>query len=855
MEILSFVSKLVGFAAGKNADRSSTVKQKASVRSVLRREIARNPENPDSHSAYASFLLAEGDVWNSFLHLRKSYLLSPTPEKEGRLLELIGTSDNYAAVLQAMDTQFDSKFYLARHPDVSKVTELADVHYLLYGWKEDRQPSRFFDPKFYRSVQGHLFSDRTFPLVHLAEEGRKKGFLGNSVAETIWFEPIAPDDRAWEEVSPAVRTKDTRAVVILPVYKGYDETLASIFHALRSRRGDQYSLLVVNDFGPDQDLNTRLRDLAEKGLFEYRFSDVNKGFVRTINHALVELSGDLDVVLLNSDAYVFPGWFARLIAHAEKNPLAATITPLSNNATLCSYPLIDQDNALALECSAEEMDRLVAEANKGIAVEAPTGVGFCFFMRRAVIERIGVLDEESFLVGYGEENDFCMRALNHGFQNLIACDVFAYHVGSVSFSAIKEENFWKGQSVLEQKHPNYLPLVMGHMDSQATRFARRNIDLARLLAAKKNPVIFITHRWSGGIDTYLKSVMNELEIMGDHYVAVRVHDKHLLTVETVGVSRLFLPNLASIDIRTESDFIVQLLRRLQPKFLHMNSFAGLDWHSHKKMLSNIKNANVPYKYILHDYSAISQFYQLLRPDNLYAGIPTVQDLKRWSVMKDNSGAMDGSEPVERLETYRDFLAGADDIEVPSIAAQQVFTAYFGGLRSTLAPHKDHLPDLPKATRRTSDGKIKVAVIGAIGPHKGSDILLALAKDSKNRNLNIEYLVIGYSNQDEALKEHGVAVTGPYQSETQAIEKLSDLKPDLILIPSIWPETFCYTLSLALKLKMPPVVFDLGAQAERTSALDWAVRVPVDFMKWPSKLSDLIVNLNISNLWERAANSH
>jgi hypothetical protein len=42
---------------------------------------------------------------------------------------------------------------------------------------------------------------------------------------------------------------------------------------------------------------------------------------------------------------------------------------------------------------------------------------------------------------------------------------------------------------------------------------------------------------------------------------------------------------------------------------------------------------------------------------------------------------------------------------------------------------------------------------------------------------------------------------------------------LIWIPSIWPETYCYVLSAALRSGTQVAVFDLGAQAERVRAHD------------------------------------
>lgn len=187
-----------------------------------------------------------------------------------------------------------------------------------------------------------------------------------NVNNKLWFIPTIPSDHDWNSLQPAKYTLTTRCVVILPVYKGLDETLCSVFHALKSRADDPYSLLVINDAGPDEKLNTKLQQLSELGLFDYYVNENNLGFVKTVNYAIENLSHNLDVILLNSDAFVFNGWFERMIRHADQDESIATITPMSNNATICSYPYICQDNSAGLEVSPSQLDTLASNINKGL---------------------------------------------------------------------------------------------------------------------------------------------------------------------------------------------------------------------------------------------------------------------------------------------------------------------------------------------------------------------------------------------------------------------------------------------------------------------------------------------------------
>src|SRR5690606_41540290 len=60
--------------------------------------------------------------------------------------------------------------------------------------------------------------------------------------------------------------------------------------------------------------------------------------------------------------------------------------------------------------------------------------GFCMCIKREVFEIIGGFDEVAFPSGYGEENDFCIRAAENGFRLNIAIDAFVFHAKSKSYS-------------------------------------------------------------------------------------------------------------------------------------------------------------------------------------------------------------------------------------------------------------------------------------------------------------------------------------------------------------------------------------------------------------------------------------
>jgi hypothetical protein len=102
--------------------------------------------------------------------------------------------------------------------------------------------------------------------------------------------------------------------------------------------------------------------------------------------------------------------------------------------------------------------------------ELPTGNGFCMFVKRELIARIGTMDADAFPAGYGEENDFCQRAELAGFRNIVAGNVLVRHERSASFGDARRAALGvQGMAVLRARYPGYEAAVAATLYS----FARR----------------------------------------------------------------------------------------------------------------------------------------------------------------------------------------------------------------------------------------------------------------------------------------------------------------------------------------------------------------------------------------------
>lgn len=267
--------------------------------------------------------------------------------------------------------------------------------------------------------------------------------------------------------------------VVIPVYRGLAETRRCVESVLACRQASAHEVVVLDDASPEPEIAAYLDALAREGRVTLLRNESNQGFVRTVNRGMA-LHGDRDVVLLNSDTEVANDWLDRLHAAAHHAPDVATATPFSNNATICSYPFEGWGGGVPGTLGLAELDRLVARANAGRTLDIPTAVGFCMYIRRDALARLGLFDAERFGRGYGEENDFCMRALKAGLRHVIAGDVFVYHEGSVSFSEERWALMKAASAALLEAHPDYTRRVHEWIMADPANDLRLAIDIARV---------------------------------------------------------------------------------------------------------------------------------------------------------------------------------------------------------------------------------------------------------------------------------------------------------------------------------------------------------------------------------------
>ena len=192
--------------------------------------------------------------------------------------------------------------------------------------------------------------------------------------------------------------------IVVPVYNAPDDVRACVASVLAHLRPDA-RLVLIDDASPDPDIGKYFASLAGRTNEQFVLlrNETNLGFTGTANRGMQLTRAD--VVLLNSDTIVSRGWLDALLDCAATDATIGTITPFSNNAEICSFPNFCADNPWPAGADPEDIRRALATAAVPTYPDLPTGVGFCMYVRRALLDAIGPFDL-AFGKGYGEENDF-----------------------------------------------------------------------------------------------------------------------------------------------------------------------------------------------------------------------------------------------------------------------------------------------------------------------------------------------------------------------------------------------------------------------------------------------------------------
>jgi len=614
---------------------------------------------------------------------------------------------------------------------------------------------------------------------------------------------------------------DNRTVaIIVPVYKGIEETISCLSSVFNSKNSTLYRVIVINDCSPEIGMQNALDSLKDDYPLELIINEHNLGFVGTANRGM-RLAEQQDVILLNSDTVVADGWLDAITKVAKSSEEIATVTPISNNATICSFPNFCSDNELPEGYDVAALARLCA-SNTSEPVELPTAHGYCMFIKRQALNEIGYFDEQAWGKGYGEENDFSMRATKLGWKHVSTNKTFIQHIGSVSFAEDAAGFIENNLSKLNDLYPDYPGLVQEFVINDPMRRLRNELaekllinelNTASVLApAKGKAILFVSLSFGGGTKKSSDDLARMLAREGQAVFLLTTKDNIIWNVQS------YKSNISvQFKIAEEKSEFFSFLQQLdiwQVHYQHWLEFGSEVWG-----IPEILNCG--YRVTLHDYYSVCPRVEFLTFDDKYCENEATRDCN--SCIQKLGAYPSSYNQLENIgstvESWREYsekkLSQAESVIVPSQDTKQRIERYISLKNIEVIQHSEEEKafNIIRSKKNQSD-EINIGFVGALGYQKGLSILKNIAHEIKIKQLNIKLTVIGYTSDNAYLEQFDfVSIIGAYDNR-DLNRLLNESAVDVVFLSSITPETFGYTYAEVINQGTPVVAFKHGAIVER-----------------------------------------
>ncbi len=752
------------------------------------------------------------------------------------LLSVVDAAITKSDRASELSARFDRVPFVKLSEDTIIDAEVLDTILSGIGEKEEIDDSQVHHSDSVSMSWSHQFI-RALP--EMARQNKRKYGLFQARALSGGHGEISPCS---EEVKVIASPLSGDSVdVIIPIHNApayLEKCLDSVF----KNTAIDFNLLLVDDCSADERVASILKEAEQRARPKNMLSlkverlsrnigfpgAVNVGLRQSLHHA----------VILNSDTEVPPGWLGRLIKPLLEDSTIASVTPLSNRATICSFPRFCEDNDLPSGVSTEEMDREIARCGINETIEIPTGVGFCMAMSRAALDAVGFFDQELFGVGYGEENDWCFRAAKAGYRSVAIANLFVFHDDGASFatlrSASKIRRIENNLEKVEVVHPEYSFVVQQFLSYDPLQAIRDHL-LMRITESQerhsKSPsrkhILYVTNQeLGGGSHDYL---FDRIENRTDDEIA------YLLDVgPTYATFREFgqdgkasvkheLANLAIEDFRS-------LLDVYQIDEIFVNQLVGADVF---KLINLIGESGKPYTYFIHDYFCACPTVNLIRADYTHCDCETKMNVCQGCIAEGVIPDMQFANPegIDDISRWRSefstFLKLADQVIAPSVTAAAAVNKYYPKIVISVVEHTlINPPTYTWLDEFSGQDNLVVGVVGAIGFTKGANVIKALHTAIRERELPIKIQVIGITRDIQEMYESPCgtfAVSGRYAPE-EISQLLAEYSIGVVFIPAIWPETFSYTTVEALQSGFPVASLNIGAPAEhvRNTGGGWII---------------------------------
>ena len=614
------------------------------------------------------------------------------------------------------------------------------------------------------------------------------------------------------ELASSLRAGVTVVVTVHDAPEATRACLASLERHLQA----PFELLIVDDASREASTRELLAAYAQRPRTRLVRNEENLGYTASVNLALERCAGD--VLLLNSDTQVGPRFLEQLALAAHAGPRVASVTAVSDNAGAFSVPEAERENPWPAGFSAEELARQWLQSGADFDPDVPTGSGFCLYLRREALAQVGPFDTQAFPRGYGEENDWCLRAAALGWSHRASGRVLVTHARSASFGAERAGLAAAGRTVVDERHPGYAERLRAFQHSPAMARLRETARAARERPRPRLRVLYLLYDSTGGTPHSTRDLMNAIEPTHESFLLLS--DGQELKLSRLEQGQLVLcerTRLAeALTVARSSDpayraFLSQCLQRHAIELVHVRHLAGHGLDAPEL----VAGLMLPLVLSFHDfYLACPTAHLLDEKDRYCAGECTPGDGRcrvptRWSAKLPHLKHAWIHE--WRRQVRQRVLRHCDAFVTTTQSSRAVLEGVHPELmraRFAVIPHGRDLVQHDLAREPVPGQPLRVLVLGELTPAKGGALIQAIA--AADKGAQVEWHFLGKVNREFG----GIGTEHGAYARDELVERVAAIGPHVIGLFTIWAETWSHTLTEAWSLGIPVVATRLGAFAER-----------------------------------------
>jgi glycosyltransferase involved in cell wall biosynthesis len=272
-------------------------------------------------------------------------------------------------------------------------------------------------------------------------------------------------------------------------------------------------------------------------------------------------------------------------------------------------------------------------------------------------------------------------------------------------------------------------------------------------------------------------------------------------------------------------YFEQVLDQIQPEIIHIQHLLGMP----VTFITALRARRIPYVVTLWDFWWVCANAQLITnySDELCNGPRAYLNCARCALARAGRPQFPPAFPLlaaplaRRAQQLRQILAGAARVIAPAHFVQNWYAEWGAPTANMIVapPGLDYPADLAQRRGNRANGLLRVGYIGGIAPQKGVHVVVeAFSKLLQPLSQSAELWIAGdltfdpvYTNNLKQMANNQTRFLGRL-NRPEIWQMLLDI--DLLVVPSVWYETFAFVISEAFAAGIPVIASNLGVMADR-----------------------------------------